>query len=128
MDNLSLEQTKLSPKIHFDAAHNVLELRGESYPENTAEFYSPVLSWLETYLEQLEAQAVTVNMEIIYFNSSSSKVLMDFFDMLDEAAEDGKNLTVNWYYDEENESALETGEKFQEDLETLTFNVVAKGA
>lgn len=128
MENLYIKETKSSPEIHFDSAHNVLELRGESYPENTAEFYTPVLTWLEEYLEQLDDQAVTVNMEIIYFNSSSSKVLMDFFDILDQAVEDGKNITVNWFYDKENESALEAGEEFKEDLEALPFHVVAKGA
>jgi hypothetical protein len=53
---------------------------------------------------------------------------MDFFDLLDEAADEEKHITVNWMYDEEDDSTLEAGEEFQEDLETLTFNFVVKSS
>jgi hypothetical protein len=65
-------------------------------------------------------------MEIIYFNSSSSKALMNFFDLLDEAVAAGRKIAVNWIYDAGNESALEYGEEFKEDLESLEFNLVEK--
>jgi hypothetical protein len=65
-------------------------------------------------------------MEIIYFNSSSSKLFFDFFDILDEARKNGCTIEVNWYYDKENESSLEAGEDFKEDFEDLTFNLIEK--
>ena len=67
-----------------------------------------------------------VNVDISYFNSSSSKVLLDFFDVLDEAAMDGKQITVNWLYGTNNESAKEAGEDFQEDWEALAFHLICK--
>lgn len=126
MDNLVIEATKYTPYISLNADTNVLELKGETYPENTAEFYSPVFEWLEDYLGQLGEEEVTVNMEIIYFNSSSSKVLMDLFDRFEDAVKEGKKITINWIYDREDESALEYGEEFQEDLDTLKLNLVEK--
>ncbi|MCG8336688.1 MAG: DUF1987 domain-containing protein [Proteobacteria bacterium] len=126
MENLIIEATKYTPTISFDAGTNILEIHGETYPENTAEFYSPVFDWLEKYLNQLNDQQVIVNMEIVYFNSSSSKVLMDLFDRLEEAVKEGKNITLNWIYDREDESALEYGEEFQEDLEILKLNLIEK--
>ncbi len=126
MDNLIIEATRYTPQISFLADKNTLEIQGETYPENTAEFYSPVFIWLEEYLDQLADQKVVVNMEIIYFNSSSSKVLMDLFDKLEEAVEKGKEISVNWYYDKDDESALEYGEEFQEDLEVLKLNLIQK--
>ena len=128
MDNLTVEASKYTPHIFFDAAANHLEIKGESYPENTAEFFAPVIGWVHDYLDQVTDQLVTVDLEIIYFNSSSSKVLMDFFDYLEEKAEEGKNIEVNWIYDLENESAKEYGEEFEEDLETLHFNLKPKKA
>ena len=128
MENLYIEATTSSPIVDFDYTTHTLEINGESYPENTAEFYDPVLSWLEEYLEEIEDDPVTVNLDIPYFNSSSSKVLMDFFDLLDEAANEGKRISVNWIYDEEDDSTLEAGEEFQEDLETLRFNFVVKSS
>lgn len=126
MQTLEITATKSSPEISFNAENNILSLVGESYPENTAQFYEPVFEWLEAYLDELNDQQVTFNMELIYFNSSSSKALMDIFDILEEASDDGKNITLNWIYDEENDAALEYGEEFAEDIETLTFNLVEK--
>lgn len=128
MENLKIRGSKYIPDILFDYNNNVLQIKGRSYPENTAEFYSPVFSWLEKYLGQLDRQEVTVNVELTYFNSSSSKILMDFFDMLDEAACDGKNITLNWLFDEEDESMLDYGEEFMEDVRALKFNLVQKKA
>jgi len=127
MKNLVIEATKQTPKVSFDADNHVLEFQGESYPENMALFAVPIFSWLEEYLEQLGDQPITVNIELIYFNSSSSKMLLDLFDQLEEEVEDnGKNITVNWIYDADNDSAEEYGEEFQEDIESLTFNLVKK--
>ncbi len=128
MDNLIIESTKYTPEIRFDTEKHLLEISGETYPENTAEFYAPVFKWLETYLAQLGDETVTVNLEINYFNSSSSKVLMDMFDKFEAATRDGKKINLNWIYDQENESALEYGEEFQEDLEVLELNLVEKGS
>jgi len=126
MDNLNIGPTKYTPEIIFDAETNLLEIKGETYPENTAEFYAPVFKWLGAYLGKLRDEAVTVNLEINYFNSSSSKVLMDMFDQFEAAATAGKDIALNWIYNRENESAKEYGEEFQEDLEVLTLNLVEK--
>lgn len=128
MENLIIAKTETTPEIRFDFSSGVLEMRGESYPENTAEFYAPVFAWLSKFLAGGNEKSVIVNMEIVYFNSSSSKALMNFFDVLDEAVAEGKKVAVNWIYDAENESALEYGEEFKEDLESLEFNLVTKNA
>lgn len=127
MEILAIEETSSTPSINFNPKTNVLEMKGESYPEDTSSFYHPVFEWLDDYLDEVkDSIEVKVNFELIYFNSSSSKVLMDFFDKLEEAVEDGKNIKVFWYYEEENEMALEYGEEFEEDLESLPFELVVK--
>ena len=126
MENLQIEAKKSSPEINFNAQTNILLIKGESYPENTVVFYEPVFQWLENYIESIEDEEVIFNIELIYFNSSSSKVLMDLFDTLEEACEDGKSIIVNWIYDEENEASQEYGEEFAEDMDALSFNLVEK--
>jgi len=126
MKDLYIEGTRTSPEIRFDEEKNILSIKGESFPENVADFYNPILSWIENHLESIEDKEFIVNMEIIYFNTSSSKVFLDMFDILDEAAEEGKQTYLNWIFHEENESAMEAGEEFQEDLEFLKFNLVQK--
>jgi hypothetical protein len=124
MESLKLEATKYTPEISLDPS-GVISLVGKSYPENTFEFYAPVMEWLEEYFNANAAETTVVNMEIIYFNSSSSKLFFDFFDLLDENASENK-IEVNWIYDEENESAQEAGEDFIEDFEDLNIKLVQK--
>ena len=124
MNNIIIEKTKYTPSIQLDAQNGIVELSGKSYPENTFEFYKPMLDWLEEYFENPQ-EITTINMEIIYFNSSSSKLFFDFFDLLEEKSEKAK-LVVNWIYDVENETALEAGEEFIEDFEDLVINLVKK--
>ncbi|MFP4035407.1 MAG: DUF1987 domain-containing protein [Desulfovermiculus sp.] len=127
MEAFVREQTKSTPWIKLDPETNCLEIKGESYPENSAKFYSPMLEWMETYLRQVNNQAVHVDVELIYFNSSSSKILMNFFDMLEETAQRGVPITVHWKYHEDNDIALECGEEFQEDLEHVNFHLIPIG-
>lgn len=124
MEQLIIEATKSSPKIHFNADENFLSISGESYPENTAAFYQPVLDWVQRYL-QLEAErTITLDIELLYFNSSSSKVLSDIFEKFEHSVEGNNMVVVNWRYHCENDMALEYGEEFQEDFEKITFNLI----
>ena len=127
MENLIIEATKSSPQIRFDSETRILELQGESYPENAIKFYEPVLKWIEHYLADVPEREVILNMEILYFNSSTSKVFMNLFDMLDSAAGQGRPVTINWRFHEENEIAGECGEEFMEELDNIDFNLVEFG-
>ncbi|GMT48583.1 MAG: hypothetical protein IEMM0008_0122 [bacterium] len=122
MDNLSMEVTKSTPFVFFDAENNVLEIKGESYPENPVAFYNPILGWLKSYLEQLK-QPATFDMTLEYLNTSSSKAIMRILDMLEKAFQEGKEISINWHHDKENEAAQECGLEFKEDLE-LPFNII----
>ncbi len=126
LEVLEIKATKSSPQIEFNASSHTLSIVGESYPENTAKFYAPVFNWIERYMGALDDQETIFNVELIYFNSSSSKALMDIFDILDDACKEGKKITLNWIYDEDNDAALEYGEEFAEDIEKLVFNLVEK--
>lgn len=125
MKNLFLEETKYTPQINLNCETGEFTFIGKSYPENTFEFYEPVMSWVNEYFEDFAKEKTIIKLEIIYFNSSSSKLFFDFFDLVEEASKD-KDIEIHWIYDEENESALEAGEDFIEDFENLKFNLVQK--
>jgi len=116
--------TKYTPQIILDASKALLEMRGKSYPENTFKFYQPVLSWIERYFQDPLPDTL-FQMEIIYFNSSSSKLFFDLFDLL-ETYREKSHITIEWICDPENESALEAGEDFMEDFETLSIQLIEK--
>lgn len=122
MENLIIEETKYTPKINFNVESNTLLIEGKSTPENTFEFYKPVLAWMSEYLANAKSTEVTFN--IPYFNSSSSRVLYDIFDLLD-GAKTSCSIKVSWLFAKGNENGQETGEEFQEDFEDL--NIMMQG-
>jgi len=127
MKDLKIEATNRTPDIFFDSEKDILEIKGKSYPSNVSDYYMPIFTWLREYLKQLDDRRVfTVNIELLYFNSGSSKVLLELFLLLEKAAFRGKTISVNWVYHEDDEDNLEYGEEFQADLQFLAFNLVQK--
>jgi len=94
MGNIKIDATDRSPEIDFDFGANTFVIKGESYPEDVSTFYGPVVNQLEEHLSDLEDGSVKFNFELIYFNSSSAKVLMGIFDALDECASNGNDVQV----------------------------------
>ena len=127
MENLKIEATKYTPSIDFNAQDNILNIVGKSYPENTFEYYKPIVNWIEKYLYNIDDTLVQVNLDLEYLNSSSLKAYFDLFDLLEIAHDEGKNIQINWIYDEENDIAEETGEDFMADFENLNIKLVTKG-
>ena len=114
-----------SPEVDFDFAAGRLSLRGESYPEDASQLFGPIFSALEGFLANAVGRDVAFDFELIYFNSSSAKALMNMFHTLDQAAAQGVNITVNWKFADGDETMMEFGEDYSEDLTHLTFNLVA---
>lgn len=125
MEKFFIEATKASPRIHLNPETHSHEIAGESYPENCSSFYSPMFTWLEQYLGGINGDTLEFSLDILYFNSSSSKTFMDLFDLLDDVASTGTPIVVNWRYHEENEIALECGEEFMEEVQNIRFNLVS---
>ncbi len=121
MDNLSIAATATSPLVDFRFDQHLLVLRGESYPENAAAFYAPLTQQLRNYLAGCNGQTIVADIALSYFNSSSTKMLFSLFDALNEAAEAGNTVHLNWYHDAEDETIFEFGEELQADFTALRF-------
>ena len=116
------EKSQRTPQVEI--ASNRCLIQGECYPENIAEWSSPILDALRETLES-SSQDYNVDLELYYFNSSSAKFLFDFFEYLDEAAGEGRTININWRYRTEDDTMQEAGEDFQEDIEACKFELVA---
>ena len=122
MDNLYIEATATSPEIDFRFDQHLLSMKGESYPENAAAFYTPVVERLRRFLACQDNATITTHIALAYFNSSSTKMLFSIFDALDQAAQAGNRIEVNWYHDEEDETIFEFGEELKADFTSIVFN------
>jgi len=122
MTELSLVATQSTPAIRTNWSTGVLEMRGDSYPENSFEFFAPVVAWVERFLGESEVP-LRLELSLLYLNTSSVKVMMDIFDTLQEAHERGRAVSVQWFYDKDNERIAELAEEFKEDC-TFPFAIV----
>lgn len=112
MEILNLEGTEDTPKILLDKDNGIFEISGRSLPEDSAEFYQPVLEWIDAYAgEPKEKTDFTFKLE--YFNTASSKLILDVL----SALEDIEGTTIQWYFHEDDEDMEEAGEEFSELVE-----------
>ena len=116
--------TVKTPYINFDASSGNFELKGKSIPENSVIFYKPMMEWLETYVQN-PAPKTVLNIQLDYFNTSSSKCIVDLFKKLEIITKNGKGeATINWLYNEEDEDMQEAGEDYQSIIK-MPFNLVS---
>ncbi len=109
MNVLCLEGTEDTPKIVLDKHNGIFEISGRSLPEDAAEFYLPVLNWLDEYSEA-KNEVTNFTFKLEYFNTSSSKLILDILSKLETI--DGAQVT--WYFHEDDEDMEEAGEEFSE--------------
>lgn len=122
IDKLHLAATASTPTVDFDPDTGVLQLAGESYPENAFDFFRPLLAWVAAYLEH-GTTPVVAELALSYLNTSSIKSVMDLLDLLEAAHRAGRTVTARWSYPEDNDRALEMVEEFKEEV-TLPFFIV----
>lgn len=123
MNDLVLEPTQSTPEVKASALSGVLEMRGDSYPENSFDFFAPIVAWIRDFLESEGSRPLRLELHLLYLNTSSVKVMMDIFDSLEDAHGEGRDVAVHWYYDSDNERIAELAEEFKEDC-TFPFEIV----
>ncbi|HOK60987.1 MAG: DUF1987 domain-containing protein [Tenuifilum sp.] len=112
MELLNIEGTPKTPTVILNPSTGVIEIKGRSIPENSIEFYRPVVEWLDEYIKNPQPNTV-VNVQLEYFNTSSSKCILDVFKKLEVLKKNQKDVIINWYYEEDDEDMLEAGEDYE---------------
>ena len=112
MNSLVIEGSPKTPSINFDGNVGSFLIEGRSIPENSLDFYKPIMEWLDSYVGEPQ-ETTTVNIKLEYFNTSSSKCLLDVFKKLETIFKRGKRVNINWHYEIDDEDMLEAGEDYQ---------------
>jgi len=123
MQNLEITGTAKTPSILFNSETGILEIKGRSIPENAIDFFKPLVDWLEDYTKATKDVTQT-NIQLEYFNTSSSKCILDIFKKLESInKQDNSEVIINWYYEEDDEDMLEAGEDYQSILK-IPFKMI----
>jgi hypothetical protein len=92
------------PLVNFNYYSGVCEIVGESYMEETYKFYEPVIRWLKDYMQ--EKKPIEFNFKLTYFNTASSRFILEILDMLKSYQDNGGQVKVSWYYKREDPDML----------------------
>lgn len=111
MEPLHLEGSSKTPQVHFDPSTGLLELKGRSIPENSIDFYKPLIDWIDKYGRTPNGKTA-LHVQLEYFNTSSSKCILDVFKKLEAIRAAGSEVTVLWHYEADDEDMLEAGEDY----------------
>jgi hypothetical protein len=120
MERYFVEATKMTPQIELDPDKKVFSLSGNSRPENPMQFYKTMFEWLNAFFEET-SEKMTFEVKMDYFNTSTSKILLDLFELFEKFAE-SKDIHVIWYYQSDDEEMQEAGEELL-DLVELSHEI-----
>lgn len=123
MNTLIIDNTKETPRIHFDPGNNIFEISSRSLPEDADEFYMPIIHWLENYAEKPNP-ITNFTFKLDYYNTASARYITRIVKILDQIGEE-HDVKIYWYYREIDEDMQSMGEEFRDmvevDFELITF-------
>jgi len=112
MNIFSIKATPSTPYIYFDPGTGKLEIKGRSIPENSVSFYKPLFDALDEYVKA-PVTGIKVIIQLEYYNSSSSVCILNLLKKLETLKNKITDISVEWYYEEEDEDTLAAGNNFQ---------------
>lgn len=121
MDLLFLQSSRFTPEIRLNTTAKILSFKGRSSPENALMFYEKVYAAIDQHMK--ESNELTVKFMFEYFNTSSSKCLFEIFKKLKGHMDAGKNIVIDWIFEEDDDDMMETGEDFA-DIIGIDINFV----
>jgi hypothetical protein len=116
MEAIKIKGTEDTPNVILDAAENNMEISGRSLPEDVSSFYGPILNWLAEYSKNPNQKTI-FNFRLVYFNTASSKLILDILMKLEDLSKKGNNVVVRWYYPEDDEDMQEAGNEYADIVE-----------
>lgn len=122
MEVINIKGTEDTPSVTLDKEKGIFEIAGRSLPEDVSMFYEPILKWIDEYAQAPNSETV-VTFKLEYFNTASSKVLLDVLLKFEEIMDNGNNVSVKWNYREDEDDMLEAGEEYA-DIVSIPFDYV----
>ncbi|MGE0079194.1 MAG: DUF1987 domain-containing protein [Bacteroidales bacterium] len=113
MKPLRIDETSDTPEVNFDKDRGRFEFYGKSMPENPNDFYQPIIDWIKEYIKDPNKETILI-FKMDYFNTASSKKILELLTFLQEIHKKKMTIIVNWYYRSNDDDMKETGETFSE--------------
>lgn len=112
MKKLFLKPKDILPAILLEQESGKLKIYGRSCPNNAFEFYTPVFEWIDNYIENPSEKTV-LEFYLSYFNSATAIIILNIMTKMENLSESGKNVTIRWIYNENDDLLLDAGKDFE---------------
>ncbi|MDX9845779.1 MAG: DUF1987 domain-containing protein [Tenuifilaceae bacterium] len=123
MEPLSIKGTHETPEVEFNKETGVFSISGKSLPEDVKEFYYPIVSWVSQYVKMPNPETV-LKVKMDYFNTASSKMLLEIFEQYKKMYDAGHKFSIDWYYQADDEDMQDAGEDYA-DIVEVPFNFIS---
>lgn len=110
--NVIQESSRNCPGITHYPHSNTLEITGRSIHENPEIFFMPLCVWIDAYFEA--SNSLNVRIQLEYINSGSAKCLIELLKKLTGYKRSGKDVSMKWLFEEDDESMQELGEHYRD--------------
>jgi SiaC family regulatory phosphoprotein len=121
MENVFIEGTDRTPQVELNFEKGILAISGRSITENPIGFYKKIEDYINEYTANpLPKTIFKVAME--YFNTSTSKCLVDIFKQLESLQSPEYQVLVEWYYEKDDEEIMDSGEDYK-DIVDIPFEI-----
>jgi len=112
------------PELTADESQGIFSIKGESYPEDCQKFYAPFSEKIIKFIENSEIEVI-IEIKLTYYNTATSKVLINLFNKIYKYSSQGKKATVRWYCDKNDSEIIQDAEDFELitglEIEIITF-------
>ncbi|MDG2369932.1 MAG: SiaC family regulatory phosphoprotein [Flavobacteriales bacterium] len=114
-ENLTIKEGKNTPKVTGNKNLSELIFKGNSYPENVLQFYTPILNWVES----LSSEKTEIKVECQFYYIASSSVIA-FLKLLQkiESSFNKENISFTWKYEEGDDDIKKIGQDYSTILDT----------
>ncbi len=109
MESLFIEGKFNTPAVKFTEA-GILTIEGRSIPEHPLKFYEPITNWLTSFLGT-NPPKVVLKVHLDYLNTHSTECVLVLFKKLDDYFHSsGKDVSIHWIFDEDDEDMQGLGD------------------
>ncbi|TAF63625.1 MAG: DUF1987 domain-containing protein [Cytophagales bacterium] len=105
--------TSKTPEFLYDVQKGIFQMKGRSIPENPKPFYGQISDILQQYLKN-PANKTVFTFQLEYLNSTSVNGLNALLQLLNKLHQSGKEVSIQWLYEEGDDDMQEMGSRLQE--------------
>ena len=110
-------QSERTPLIAYGDGELIIS--GRSYMNDAVEYYRPILRQVSS----IDVPSLHVVITLEYFNTTSSKCILELLKLISRKAEAGMNTSIDWKYSSSCPEMHEAGEDYRDLIDGVKFEV-----